>query len=695
MKFFKNWPRHLYLILFAFCCIGLSTTSFAQENTEKEKKISPAEKKKQLNRQKIPANANVNVANDTSRVKRRGSGQGILDDTTQMLYGPTTTKYFYVKNWFEIDTVQYETDTSIVNFQRYSFPARNDFLYYDLGNVGTPLQPFFYVFPETLGKRLGQDAMNPHITPEHEFKYYDTRSPYSDWNYAQGGSGRAVLDINMSQNVTPKFNIGFRYFRLSSRFMLGQRPQQRNNLQGQRENFHLHTNYSTNNNRYKLLAHFSAATQKIQESGGVDLDILLNDTTGIYDLFEPENRGLVTNRLTGVNTLKIRRSAYLYHQFSVFDSSDLFQVFQDINAVTHQYQYRDENVDSNTSFYPLAVDSEITETFHQIRFEELDIRYGGKGKIGSLFYSGWFRSRQYAQSTEYEPSDPNADEPNTLIPLSLENDSFFGVNGNYILGVDSSTWRTKASFEFENQLNGNGNLMKATLENRYLEAFFKRGSYAPTQMQSYYLGDIFQWQNPNFKNQKAERVQITLKYPTNKFYLRFAANQTKLTDHIYFDTLALPTQAESTLNYQQLSVDFDVKTGYFRHIAKAVYTATEDTTILRMPEWLINYQVFFEKDLFDKAVFAQIGLDFHWNSALMALGYMPVTQQFHLQNKYEAGDYLQTDFFVNYRINRVRMFVKVTNVLQGLFPRNGFYMAPHYMAQPRELEFGVRWLLFD
>ncbi len=683
MKFSQHRPSFITLLFFTF--LGISVIGNAQEKTEEKRKTS------QNIRQKVPENANV--ANDTTKIKRRGSGQGILDDTTKMIYGPTTTKYFYVKNCFEIDTTRYETDTSIVNMQRYNFSARNDYQYYDLGNVGTPLQSFFYVFPETLGKRLGQDAMHPHTISEEDFKYYDTRSPYSDWYYAQGGSGRAVLDINMSQNITPNFNIGFRYFRLSSRFMLGQRPQQRNNLQGQRENFHLHTNFSTNNKRYRVLAHFSAMTQKLQESGGLDLDILLNDTTGLYDLFEPENRGIVANRLTGVNTLKISRSAYLYHQFSVFDSSSLLQLFQDIKAVTHQYQYRDGDLDRNIAFYPLPIEASLTETFHQIRFEELDVRYGAKGKIGNLFYAGWFRNRQYAQSTEYEVKDD--DLPNTLIPLSLEPDRFFGVEGNYIIGADSSMFYTKASFQFENQLNGEGNLLKVQLKNRFIEALFQRGSYAPTQMQTYYLGDIFQWQNPDFKNQKAERIQLGLQLPSERLNLRLMASQTKLTDHIYYDTLAQPTQTSQILNYQQLGLDFDLKTGYIRHIAKATYTITEDTTILRMPEWLVNYQVFFEKDLFDKAIYTQIGLDFHWNSSLMALGYMPVTQQFHLQNKYESGGYLQADFFINFRINRVRMFIKVTNVLQGAFGKRGYYMAPHYMAQPRELEFGVRWLLFD
>lgn len=671
------------LIVFFSILISFGVV-FAQEE-----KAPP--KKKTSVRQNIPKNANINT--DTTNVRRRGSGQGILDDTTKMVYGPTTTKYFLVKNWFEIDTTTYEIDTSIVNMQRYNFPARNDYTYYDQGNVGTPLNSFFYVFPSTLGKRLGQDAMDPHIVPEDKFKYYNTRSPYSDWYYAQGGSGRAVLDINMSQNVTPNFNIGFRYFRLSSRFMLGQRPQQRNNLQGQTENFHLHTNFTSNNNRYKLLAHFNANTQKIQESGGVDLDILLNDTTGIYDLFEPENRGIVANRLQGVNTLSITRSAYLYHQFSVFDSSSLLQVFNDIKATTYQYQYRDINANDNTNFYPLELPTDLTETFHQIRFEEIDVRYGGKGRIGNLFYSGWLRTRQYAQSTEYEVE--GNDEPNSLIPITLESDRFFGAQGSFFFGKDSSFVYTKANLKFENQLNGSGNLMKAKLTNRLFDATFQRGSYAPTQMQSYYVGDIFEWTNPDFVNQEAQRIELGVNLPSKKFNVRLSANQTSLSNHIIFDTLALPVQIDSTLTYQQLGLDFDIKTGHFRHIGKVLYTTTADSSVLRMPEWLINYQVFLEKDFFDKAIYAQIGMDFHWNSKVFSYGYMPVTQQFHLQDRYEAGDYLQADFFINFRINRVRMFIKVNNVLQGAFSKKGYYVSPHYMAQPREFEFGVRWLLFD
>ncbi len=679
-------PSYRLLLLSALLLVSLGAWS-QDKPTEKKKKKPDLEEVDPNVRRRVPENANRNVLNDTTQRNIRGRGQGILDDTTQILYGPSTTEYFYVRNWFQIDTIRYKTDTSIVNFQRYNFPSRNDYLYYDLGNVGTPLNAFFFVFPETLGKRLGQDAMNPHTIPEHEFKYYNTRSPYSDWYYAQGGSGRAVVDINMAQNVTPDFNIGFRYFRLSSRFMLGQRPQQRNNLQGQRENFHLHTNFSTKNHRYRLLAHFNAMTHNLQESGGIDFDVVLNDTTGIYDLFEPENQGLVTNRLTQANSMKIRRRAYLYHQFSLLDSSDLLQLFQEVKGTTVQYRYTDDAPQQNIDFYPLPFPSDLSRGYHQLRYEELDVRHGGKGRLGVLFYAGWGRNRQYAQSTEFEN--------NIKLPITLTPDNFAGFELAYTLGSDSSAWQTKAELHAENQLNGEGQLVRATLHNQFGEVRFQRGSYAPTQMQTYYIGDFFQWENDNFANQEAQQVHARLRLPNQRFALSVHGNATSLQNYLYFDTLALPRQAEETLSYWQAGIDFDVKFGYFRQIGKVLYTQTEDTTLLRMPEWLINYQVFFEKDVFKNAIFVQLGLDFHWNSTVMALGYMPVTQQFHLQNQYEAGGYLLTDLFLNFRLNRVCMFFKMTNLLQGAFSKRGYYTAPHYMAQPRELEFGVRWLLFD
>lgn len=649
--------------------------------------------KQQPAKQNVPENAHLHARHDSSKVRRIGRGHGILDDTSRVVYGPHTTTHFYLKNWFEIDTTLYLTDTSVINFQRYKFPSKHHHLYHDLGNVGTPIHPFFYRFSEHPGKQLGQNALKAYHTDEQALKYYDSRSPYADWYYAQGGSGRAILDIRMARNVNPRFNVAFRYFRLSSRFMRGQRPQQRNNLHAQGETFQLYSHFSSPKKRYRILGRISSGTHKLQESGGVNLDVLLNDSTGLYDLFKAENRGAIINRLQKVNTEGKRKSLFLYQQFSVLGTKEVLQVFQQTEAVNRQYAFLDENLKTNKHFYLSAFDTALSRSAHLLRFEQVGLKQGLKGKQGRFFYAAWFSYLAYAQSTEYEPVTTG--KAKIFIPLSLPSERFLGAQLQYRLGKTNSLLGGKINAKLKKQLGGEANTYYVGFKNRHLEAFVRSGSYAPSQMQRYYLSDLMRWKNPHFLYEKAARGFLKLRYERKKYHISLSFEDTRLKNYLYFDTLARPAQAQKVLRYQQVGLAFDLKAGFIRQQANLYYTKTKNNALLRMPEYLINYQIFFEKMLFKEAIFTQIGLDFHWQSALLARSYMPVTQQFYLQNKYESGNYLLTDLFLNFRINRVRMFFKIANLLQGAFGRGGYYTTPYYMTQVRELGFGVRWLLFD
>jgi len=55
---------------------------------------------------------------------------------------------------------------------------------------------------------------------------------------------------------------------------------------------------------------------------------------------------------------------------------------------------------------------------------------------------------------------------------------------------------------------------------------------------------------------------------------------------------------------------------------------------------------------------------------------------------------LKADIFADLRINRVRLFFKLSHANQGLFS-SGYYVAPGFAGMGRNFEFGVHWLLFD
>lgn len=73
---------------------------------------------------------------------------------------------------------------------------------------------------------------------------------------------------------------------------------------------------------------------------------------------------------------------------------------------------------------------------------------------------------------------------------------------------------------------------------------------------------------------------------------------------------------------------------------------------------------------------------------------MPLTQQYHLQDRQQVEGYVLADLYANLRINRTRLFIKLTHANQGLITP-GYFVAPDYLQMRRGFAFGVDWYLFD
>jgi hypothetical protein len=132
----------------------------------------------------------------------------------------------------------------------------------------------------------------------------------------------------------------------------------------------------------------------------------------------------------------------------------------------------------------------------------------------------------------------------------------------------------------------------------------------------------------------------------------------------------------------------------FSTINQVMLTATTGGDVLRMPRLMINSRLAYDL-LFKKILYIQAGLELHYKSSYLADAYMPATQQFYLNNSFRVNGYVVADAFADFRINRVRLFVKMSHVNQGIIPPGGYYTSAYFPATRRVFGFGVNWLLFD
>lgn len=151
-----------------------------------------------------------------------GGGAPVIDDTTQNIYGPMTTEYFYELDILNgLDSTRYNVDTSMSYFHRWTFVDQDFNRLVDLGNIGTASRPLFFEPRNTVGRELGFRAFDAYGFKPEEIKYYDTKSPYTDMYYVQGGLNREILKFGFTQNVNPRVNFGFRLQRISSKRQYG------------------------------------------------------------------------------------------------------------------------------------------------------------------------------------------------------------------------------------------------------------------------------------------------------------------------------------------------------------------------------------------------------------------------------------------------------------------------------------------
>jgi hypothetical protein len=173
-------------------------------------------------------------------------------------------------------------------------------------------------------------------------------------------------------------------------------------------------------------------------------------------------------------------------------------------------------------------------------------------------------------------------------------------------------------------------------------------------------------------------------------------NIDNISDYIYFDKDAVAKQNNKDIRVFRAGLGVDYRWRKFS-TTNQIYVSfkTDSLDVMRIPKTFINSRIAVDL-LFRKKLFIQTGLDINYQSEYNGNAYMPVTQQFHLQDKQAIQGYAQVDVFADMRINRVRLFFKFAHANYRLpLMGNGYYASPGFAGMGRVLAFGVHWLLFD
>ncbi|WP_448961422.1 putative porin [Larkinella arboricola] len=623
------------------------------------------------------------------------SGGAILDDSTKLIYGPTTTRYFLESDVLNNRKTLFPIDTTLEDVQRTNYLSRYNYLYTDLGNLGTALRPVFYEIP-AIGSQTGLNAYGLYGYQTQTIRYFDTRSPYTNMYLVLGGRGQNMVNFDFSRNINPRFNAGFNIQRMTSDVQFSGNtggnvtttPRLAENW-----NFVAHANYRSKTSKYTLLTHYNNLNHRTIEQGGiVEPDTISANVADPSIARDPI--------LTNANSHEKRNELHLYQQY-VLDTA--FQVYHTLDFRAQSYRYTDTDLSqglalpdpSNPARKPLYPDFvyDSVETRQTTLFRSLDNQIGLKGQFSlrrSAFnYRAWLRNRLYGLTNKYNAA--------RLLPEESYKSSRFETYVGGWLGYYFPDSLTRVTAEMEYLL-GRDFRLQGRLESRFLVAGYESIFASPTLLQERYISNIYQWDHVSrlasqFDLRGTQHVYGMLNVRLGKLKVSPSLDYYLLTNYIYFDTLARPKQLSEAFSVLRTGLGLEFRAGKFRLVGQGYHTLVSRDEVLRIPQLFANAQVEYGFLLFKK-LYVLVGIQAHYKSAYFADQYMPLTQQYHLQNEVRLDDYILAEPFANFRINRVRLFLKMAHANQELFGQV-YYSAPYFRTISRSVSFGVHWLLFD
>ena len=223
--------------------------------------------------------------------------------------------------------------------------------------------------------------------------------------------------------------------------------------------------------------------------------------------------------------------------------------------------------------------------------------------------------------------------------------------------------------------------------------------YAPNLIQyRLFISQEAVWEN-DFKKTNETNFRVQYHLPTiqsgKKLEVDISGGLENhlLSNFIYYDTLAMPVQADGLKNVAQVFAEANIRFGKIYTENKIVVQQTSDE-YLRLPRLWSQHSLYFQGFVFKSAALLRMGVDMRYQSNLKFDDWWALTGQFYRQNDQTFISQPITDVFLSFKVNRFRTFVKLGNAFQPLAFSTRL-VAPDYPTRDMYFRFGLTWAFMD
>lgn len=596
----------------------------------------------------------------------------ILDDSSRQIYSSRTVRIRYERE-MSCQKGNYRPDTTLDGFsEKLDFLRVNGIEFQNLGTFASASRPLLFELPAAIGKRNGMQAYDALIPAKDAIPYFTTLSPYTSIRYMQGARQRAMLQAGFAVNPVALWNVAAQYQRITALRIVN--VSQQDERETDHHSLWLSSNFSTRNKRYRIWGNYRHLNHLHYVTGGAK-----TGGPGFTDsLFAFSN--IIRARLfSDARNRDLRNNTHLVQELNLFSG---FYLRSALSREKQTTSYGDSRPDSlyygrNNFFFQTegAARGEPDSLFVRRIFEvfENSAGIGWRDSLHDIHL--YLKRRNWNFNSMYFPGSRKG------------SDLIFGFKADGSLKTLSYQTRMEYASPKEYDLNAGLILGSGRASLRMI-------SYLPSIVQETFQSSNLLYER-SFSPTMAIQLKISEELRWKKIRINTRAEWMQVENGIAFDSTFQPFQASGRSSFLFPGADLDLLAGKRWHFTASVTLPNQKgSRIAGIPSKIIRAGIWADLVKNRRALAAQAGFTLDWRDAWASEIFIAPNAQWLVQQSQLIPAYSVLNAFVNLRIDRVRVYLRVHNALQGV-GSPGYFASPGYPAQRRLFEIGLDWTFFD
>ncbi len=600
-------------------------------------------------------------------------------------------------------------DTLFQNYHRRSVPAMVSSAYATTGNLGAEGLNLIYFDRKNTSDFFFQDALAAWMPTLYEMTFYNTRIPMTLLSYNTGGGKENSQDrLNgiFSGNINKNAQVGALLDYLYSKGSY--------NYQADKD-LSWGFNGSYIGDRYEFQGYFNHYNLLNKENGGIVDDLYITDPAEIQGGSTKVDHKTIPTNLTKSHSKIVAQRLLLNNRYKVgfykeeqIDDTTTVKTYVPVSSFIWTLKYdaskhifkndvltEDQSFWENRYINPNGTDDRtqywsLTNTFGVSLLEGFN-KYAKAGLAAYVTH----QIRSYTQApdtitgTEYAVGlTPNpfpeikANEKQNLLwvgaQLTKQNGTYLTYNVTGEIGVAGPA-------AGEVKINGNINTRFPLLGDTVaLTAYGKFENIAPPYLYNNYVSNHFIWKN-DFSKIRKFRAGGILNIPLTSTRLNIGVENVQ--NYIYFDKTCMPVQHGGSV--QVFSATQNQHLGYkaINWDNELTYQTSTEESVIPLPKFAVYSNLYLGFKV-ARVLDVQFGVDCTYYTKYKSVNYQPATMTFYNQDEIECGGFPYMNVYANMKLSKVRFYVMMSHINQGLTDDNYFSM-PHYPLNPRRFLLGL------